>query len=70
MAPISTDEIEIAPEMIDAGEDAIWSGFSGGEIPADFSPRGMAVAVFRAMATLSPRMISCAPSEDNNTSEQ
>jgi hypothetical protein len=44
----STDEIEITPEMIEAGADIIL-GELGGSLPALFSAEDLAEQVFRAM---------------------
>ena len=48
-------EVEITPEMVEAGEGAVWTAASEpgfGEIGASFSPRDLAISVYRAMAAL------------------
>jgi hypothetical protein len=43
------DEIELTPEMIEAGEDAIWGELRVPELGPDFSARDLAIAVWLAM---------------------
>ncbi|PNE12347.1 MAG: hypothetical protein CR217_03760 [Beijerinckiaceae bacterium] len=42
-------EIEITPEMIEAGEEAIWEELRVPDLGPDFSARDLAIAVWRAM---------------------
>lgn len=48
--PRDTSEIEVTPEMIDAGEAAVWRNLNVGYVYADFSVRDLAAEVYRAMA--------------------
>jgi len=45
-------EIEITPEMIDAGEETIWGVVGDADLGGFFSARDLAISVFRAMATV------------------
>lgn len=45
----SSNEIEITPAMIDAGEDAILSEVGGADLGGYFSARELACQVYRAM---------------------
>jgi len=47
-APIET-EIEVTPQMIDAGEDALASTLGGAVTEIIWYPRDLAVEVYRAM---------------------
>jgi hypothetical protein len=46
-------EIEVTPEMIEAGESAIWNGLSGSVVHPSFDPSEMAIRVFWAMSCAS-----------------
>jgi len=47
----SKNATEITPEMIQAGEEAVWENLRA-EPDADFSARDLAIAVFEAMASV------------------
>jgi hypothetical protein len=49
MAGTPEQEIEITPEMIEAGEEAIWEELQVPDLGPDFSARDLAIAVWRAM---------------------
>ena len=43
------DEIEVTPEMIEAGEQAIWEELQVPDLGPNFSARDLAIVVWRAM---------------------
>lgn len=49
------EEIEVTPEMISAGEDALRMGLIGAELSPDFSAPELAASVYRAMESVRGR---------------
>lgn len=49
------DEVEVTPEMLEAGVDVVWLKTNGCTVPMSFSAEDLAASVFRAMAQASRR---------------
>ena len=59
-------DTEVTPEMLDAGEQAIWEEVGGAELGGAFSARDLAAKVFSAMRGVDMRTAECLPHRHNH----